>query len=72
MSGECEKCGQHTLECVCKHYCESSKPKIKWVNVRGRKEHESLLRDPERCKELGLDIEFETMVYLRRWGNWLE
>lgn len=41
------------------------------INVKGRKEHESILKDPEKMKELGLDLYYETMVYLNRWGGWL-
>ncbi len=42
------------------------------VNVRGRKEHEAFLRDPKKCAEHGLDHTFEVMVYLKRWGGWLD
>lgn len=42
------------------------------IDVRGRKEHEAMLRNPEKCKELGLDIYYETVVYLNRWGGWLK
>ena len=44
----------------------------KQVNVRGRREHEAFLKDPQKCKEYGLDIVYETMVYLKRWGGWLD
>jgi len=44
---------------------------VRWVNVRGRKEHEALIKDATKCKELGLDQVYETIVYLKRWGNWL-
>lgn len=44
----------------------------KWVNIRGREEHETLINDASWCKELGLDQEYEIKVYLRRWGGWLE
>lgn len=47
-------------------------PKTNWINVRGREEHEAILKDAAKCQELGLDQYFETMVYLRRWGGWLE
>lgn len=46
-------------------------PKTKWININGREEHEAILKDPEKCKELGLDQYFETITYLRRWGGWL-
>ena len=46
-------------------------PPIKWVNVRGREEHEAILKDEVWCKELGLDQAYEIMVYLKRWGSWL-
>jgi hypothetical protein len=46
-------------------------PKQRIVDVKGRVEHEAMLRNPEKCKELGLDITFETMIYLKRWGGWL-
>ncbi len=47
-------------------------PEIKWINVQGREEHEAMLRDPEKMISLGLDPYFEIMVYLKRWGCWLE
>ena len=40
-------------------------------NVNGRVEHEAILRDSKRCKELGVDQIYETMIYLKRWGGWL-
>jgi hypothetical protein len=43
----------------------------KWINVNGRREHEAVIKDSEKCKELGLDQYFETLVYLKRWGGWL-
>lgn len=46
-------------------------PEVKWINVRGRVEHEAIIRDAEWCKELGLDQAYEIMVYLKRWGSWL-
>jgi len=42
-----------------------------WVNVRGREEHEALLKNSDKCKELGLDQVYETIVYLKKWGDWL-
>ena len=111
MSGECDDCGEHTLECFCKsqgkyvfartcgtgcpcrfkeHYTHlnlvrtdmqddpfggidtpAEIPAVKYINVRGRVEHEAILKDAEWCKELGLDQMYEVMVYLKRWGNWL-
>lgn len=44
---------------------------VKWVNVRGREEHEAVLKDKALCEELGLDQIYETIVYLKRWGSWL-
>jgi len=108
MSGECDDCGEHTLECSCEsrgnytlaHVCGSGcpccqnghnnhlnlvrnfmkeepitadqLPEVKWVNVRGRVEHEAIIRDAEWCKDLGLDQAYEIMIYLKRWGSWLE
>jgi hypothetical protein len=46
-------------------------PEVKYVNVRGREEHEAVIQDAELCKELGLDQFYEAMVYLKRWGKWL-
>lgn len=45
--------------------------KTKHVTVNSREEHEAILNDPKKCEELGLDIMFENMVYLKRWGGWL-
>lgn len=44
----------------------------KWINVAGREEHEAILKDPEKMVSLGLDPFYEIMVYLQRWGGWLE
>ena len=41
------------------------------INVNGREEHEAVIKDGARCKELGIDQLYETMVYLNRWGGWL-
>ena len=46
-------------------------PPRKWINVNGREEHEAMLRDEKKMLELGLDPYYERMVYLRRWGGWL-
>ena len=46
-------------------------PPVKYINVRGREEHEAIIKDAAWCAELGLDQYYETMVYLKRWGNWL-
>jgi hypothetical protein len=42
------------------------------IEVHGRKEHEAILRNPAKMKELGLDGVYECMVYLKRWGGWLK
>lgn len=44
---------------------------VKYVNVQGREEHEAMLRDHPKMISLGLDPYFETIVYLKRWGGWL-
>ena len=41
------------------------------INVRGREEHEAVIRNATKCKELGVDQMYETMIYLKRWGGWL-
>jgi hypothetical protein len=46
-------------------------PEVKWINVRGRDEHEAVLKDAAWCEELGLDQAYEILVYLKRWGSWL-
>ena len=46
-------------------------PPRKFINVNGRKEHEAILKDKQKMLELGLDPIFETKVYLKRWGGWL-
>ena len=91
MSGECDACGEHALECTCRPIScppendpkytgatlamgidpPANLPARKQINVRGREEHESYLRDPAKCKELGLDQTYEILVYLKRWGGWL-
>jgi hypothetical protein len=47
------------------------RPETRYVNVRGRIEHEAIISDAAWCKELGLDQTYEIMVYLKRWGSWL-
>ena len=42
------------------------------IDVNGRKEHESIIRDPKKCEELGVDSYYEHVVYLARWGGYLE
>jgi hypothetical protein len=47
-------------------------PERKFINIRGREEHEAIIKDAAKCKELGLDQYYETMIYLKRWGGWLQ
>jgi hypothetical protein len=42
------------------------------IEVHGREQHESMLKDHEKMLSLGLDPYYETMVYLHRWGGWLQ
>jgi hypothetical protein len=49
----------------------TEKPHVKYINVRGREEHEAVIKDKALCQELGLDQIFEAMIYLKRWGSWL-
>lgn len=49
----------------------SDKPEVRYVNVRGREEHEAVIRDANLCEAFGLDQVYEIMAYLRRWGSWL-
>jgi hypothetical protein len=46
-------------------------PERRVVNVNGREEHEAIIQDAAKCRELGLDQVYETIVYLSRWGGWL-
>lgn len=50
----------------------SELPSVRYININGREEHESFLKDPKKCSEHGLDIVYETIVYLKRWGGWLK
>ncbi len=47
-------------------------PETKWISVKGREEHEALLRDEDKMLSLGLDPYYEKMVYLNRWGSYLD
>ena len=47
------------------------KPEVNYLNIRCREEHEAVIRDAKKCEELGLDQYYEKMVYLKRWGGWL-
>lgn len=49
----------------------STKLQCKRINVRGREEHEAIIRDTKKCQELGVDQIYEIMIYLKRWGKWL-
>jgi hypothetical protein len=49
----------------------SELPQVKWVNIRGREEHEAVIRDAALCAELGLDQIHEIYSYMQRWGSWL-
>jgi hypothetical protein len=123
MSGECDNCGEHTLDCICRssakyvlartcgtncpcrfkehythlnlvridvkdgkhyknlnvktisliddNYPSTESPQVKWLQIRGREEHEAILKDASWCEELGLDQIYEIAVYLNRWGGWL-
>lgn len=98
MSGECDKCGEHALECNWEPLCwnqqngrqhvyshlnaklktldEGEDPPAheiprKIINVNGREKHEAILKNAEKCAELGLDQMYEIIVYLNRWGGWL-
>lgn len=105
MSGECDKCGEHCLDCKCslvdklqtfsrlKENGQQSSirllnpkviplfegidppshiPERRTIDVKGRVEHEAVIKDSNKCKELGLDQVYEVMVYLNRWGGWLD
>ena len=41
------------------------------IDVHGREEHEAMLRDTDKMLSLGLDPIYEKIVYLKRWGGWL-
>jgi hypothetical protein len=47
-------------------------PPIKYINVKGREEHEAILRDTHKMHSLGLDPFYEKVVYVQRWGSWLD
>ena len=50
----------------------SQLPEVRMINVRGREEHEAVIKDTALCEELGLDQIYETLVYRKRWGGWLK
>jgi hypothetical protein len=50
----------------------AEKLQCEYIDVRGREEHEAIIKDSAKCQELGLDQYFEIMVYLNRWGGWLD
>lgn len=45
---------------------------VNYINVNGRGEHEALLKDVEKMLSLGLDPDYERIVYLKRWGSYLD
>jgi hypothetical protein len=44
---------------------------VRYVDVNGREEHEAMLRDVPKMQSLGLDPLYERVIYLRRWGSWI-
>jgi hypothetical protein len=77
MNHERSECGEQDLDCGCliplSHDIDPPAEQIpvKYINVNGREEHEALLRDEAKMLELGLDPIYEKIVYLKRWGGWL-
>lgn len=53
------------------HDTPDALPEIRYINVRGREEHEAIVKDAKWCRELGLDAIYEKAAYLKRWGEWL-
>lgn len=47
-------------------------PERKAINVNGQEEHEAVLKNSAKCRELGVDQIYETILYLNRWGGWLD
>lgn len=47
-------------------------PPVRLINVNGRREHEEFLKDSQKCRDHGIDQAYETIVYLKRWGGWLD
>lgn len=45
MSGECNDCGEHALECRCGEMKSEPKVMMKWISVKGRppERHETIL-----------------------------
>jgi hypothetical protein len=35
MSGECDKCGEHTLQCICQPLCR--RQENGWINCKDKK-----------------------------------
>ena len=52
--------------------CEVKLPTRKYINVIGREAHEALVKNNKKMLELGLDPYYETIVYLKKWGGWLQ
>lgn len=44
----------------------------KYFDFQGRVELEEFLKNAKKCKALGLDQKREIVIYLKRWGGWLE
>jgi hypothetical protein len=49
----------------------NERPEVEYIDVNGRQEHEDIIRNSEKCAELGIDQYYEIIVYLKRWGGWL-
>lgn len=77
IMNECDKCSQNATDCTCLISLgegidpPAELPPVKYINVNGREEHESILRDSKKMWEMGLDPYFEKIIYIKRWGNWL-
>lgn len=51
--------------------CLSETVSVKYIDVKGREEHEAILKDENKMLALGLDPYYERITYLKRWGGWL-
>lgn len=67
----CKSKDHHTHLNLVRKNNGSDLPAIKWINIRGREEHETLIKDMAMCKDLGVDQAYEIMKYFQRWGSWL-
>lgn len=62
MSGECEKCGEHAMECKCKWYGSTYKPDGSEICI----DEENMACESDKCEKYGLHHEYKDGVEVKK------